>query len=139
MVLERVCRTFSGVPLAKSDTPCVSLSLRAMYAVSFGNCLRWMGCDGSRFVGEQFSRTQTYRSQLPIQLVPQLATMNCTVPVRMSSRMRLWSRCERVHRAMYLLVQSSVSGNFVTIRWSGFIRLLPSIVQNLSRFGSVPG
>ena len=99
--------------------PCHS---EAMYAVSFGNCLRWMGCDGSAICWRTaFQNSNLSFTAIQFNFVPQLATMNCTVPVCMSSRMRLWSRCRtRPPCNVPFSSQSSVSGNFVTIRWSGF-------------------
>ena len=94
----------------------------AMYAVSFGNCFSWMGCDGSAICWRTaFQNSNLSSTAIQFNFVPQLATMNCTVPVRISSRMRLWSRCRtRPPCNVPLSSQSSLSGNFVTIRWSGF-------------------
>lgn len=118
--------------------PCHS---EAMYAVSFGNCLRWMGCDGSAICWRTvFQNSNLSFTAIQINFAPQFATMNCTVPVCMSSLMRLWSRClTRPPCNVPLSSQSSVSGNFVTIRWSGFN---PSAFRPSSRiyhdFGQVP-
>jgi hypothetical protein len=98
--------------------PCHS---EAMYAVLIRKLFEM---DGLRWVGDLLANSFPELkpvTAIQFNFVPQLATMNCTVPVCMSSRMRFCSRCRtRPPCNVPFSSQTSVSGNFVTIRWLGF-------------------
>ena len=98
-----------------------------MYAVSFGNCFRYMGLEGSA-IWSRIAFQNSNRCSVGIHLScrPQSATTNCTGAVRNNSARLLWSRVlSRSPVNVPLSSHSSARGSLVTIRCPGF-KLLAS-------------